>query len=71
MYFMTLADGLQWNEKQYRGGPPYPQVICSKTYRSYVKPRIILNAYYNYHMGTMETDGYGLIEMGMLVDRLV
>jgi len=29
------------------GGPPYPRVIGSKTYRSYVKPRIIPNAIYN------------------------
>jgi hypothetical protein len=27
--------------------PPYPQVIRSKTYRGYVKPRIIPNAIYN------------------------
>jgi hypothetical protein len=25
----------------------YPLVICSKLYRGYVKPRIILNAIYN------------------------
>ncbi|MCL1884596.1 MAG: hypothetical protein FWF81_12705 [Defluviitaleaceae bacterium] len=30
-----------------------------------------LSYHYNYHMGTMETDGYSLIEAGMLVDRLV
>jgi len=29
------------------GGPPYPRVICSKTYRGYVKSRIIPNAMYN------------------------
>jgi hypothetical protein len=27
--------------------PPYLRVICTKTYRSYVKPRIIPNAIYN------------------------
>jgi hypothetical protein len=27
--------------------PLYPLVICSKTYSSYVKPRIILNVIYN------------------------
>jgi hypothetical protein len=27
--------------------PPYPRVIRSKTYRGYVKPRIILNAIHN------------------------
>lgn len=27
--------------------------------------------HYNYRLGTMETDGYNLIEAGMLVDRLV
>jgi hypothetical protein len=27
--------------------PPYPQVIRSKTYRSYIKPQIIPNAIYN------------------------
>jgi hypothetical protein len=30
-----------------------------------------LSYHYNYRMGTMETDGYNLIEAGMLVDRLV
>lgn len=30
-----------------------------------------LSYHYNYRMGTMETDGFGLIEAGMLVDRLV
>jgi hypothetical protein len=30
-----------------RAVPPYPQVIRSKTYRGYVKPRIIPNAIYN------------------------
>jgi len=30
-----------------------------------------LSYHYNYHMGKMETDGYGLIEAGMIVDRLV
>ena len=29
------------------GGPPYTQVIRSKTYRSYVKPWITLNVIYN------------------------
>ena len=29
------------------GGPTYLRVIHSKTYRGYVKPRIILNAIYN------------------------
>jgi hypothetical protein len=29
------------------GGPPYPRVIRSKTYRGYVKQRIIPNAIYN------------------------
>jgi hypothetical protein len=28
----------------YTGVPPYPQVKRSKTYRGYVKPRIIQNA---------------------------
>jgi hypothetical protein len=27
--------------------PPYSRVICSKTYHSYVKPRIIPNAIYD------------------------
>jgi hypothetical protein len=27
--------------------PPYPRVIRSKTYRGYVKPRVIPNAIYN------------------------
>lgn len=30
-----------------------------------------LSYHYNYRMGTMETDGYSLIETGMIVDRLV
>ena len=30
-----------------------------------------LSYHYNYRMGTMETDGYSLIEAGMIVDRLV
>ncbi|MCL2215873.1 MAG: hypothetical protein FWB91_02510 [Defluviitaleaceae bacterium] len=30
-----------------------------------------LNYHYNYRMGTMEADGYSLLEAGMLVDRLV
>jgi hypothetical protein len=29
------------------GVPPYPQVICSKTYFGYQKPQIIPNAIYN------------------------
>ena len=29
------------------GGPPYPRVIRSKTYRGYVKPRIVPNAICN------------------------
>ena len=29
------------------GGPPYPRAIRSKTYRGYVKPRIIPLAIYN------------------------
>jgi hypothetical protein len=29
------------------GVPPYPRVIRSKTYRGYVKPRIVPNAIYN------------------------
>jgi len=32
---------------QNTGGLPYPRVIHSKTYRGYVKLRIILNAVYN------------------------
>jgi hypothetical protein len=32
---------------RYTGVPPYPRVIRSKTYRGYVKPRIIPNAIYN------------------------
>ena len=32
----------------YTGGPRYPRVIGSKTYRSYVKPRIVPNAIYIY-----------------------
>jgi len=39
MYFMMLADGSQWNEKQHTGGPPYPLVIRSKTYSAHVKPQ--------------------------------
>jgi hypothetical protein len=31
----------------YTGVPPYPQVVRSVNYRSYVKPRIIPNAKYN------------------------
>ncbi|MCL1862778.1 MAG: hypothetical protein FWF78_04330 [Defluviitaleaceae bacterium] len=30
-----------------------------------------LSYHYNYSLGTMETDGYSLIEAGMLIDRLV
>ena len=30
-----------------------------------------LNYHYNYRMGTMETEGYSLLEAGMLVDRIV
>jgi hypothetical protein len=30
----------------YTGVPPYPRAIRSKTYRGYVKPRIIPNAIY-------------------------
>lgn len=30
-----------------------------------------LSYHYNYSMGTMETEGYSLLEAGMLVDRLV
>jgi len=30
-----------------------------------------LNYHYNYRMGTMEAEGYSLLEAGMLVDRLV
>jgi len=30
-----------------------------------------LSYHYNYRMGTMETDGYSLIEAGMIVDRVV
>jgi hypothetical protein len=30
-----------------------------------------LKYHYNYHMGTMQADGYSLIEAGMIVDRLV
>jgi len=29
------------------GGLLYPRVICSKTYYSYRKPQVILNAIYN------------------------
>ena len=29
------------------GGPPYPWVICFKTYRSYMKLQIIPNGIYN------------------------
>jgi hypothetical protein len=29
------------------GVPPYPLVIRSKTYRGYVKPRVIPDAIYN------------------------
>jgi hypothetical protein len=32
---------------EYTRVPPYPGEICSKTYRGYVKPRIIPNAIYN------------------------
>jgi len=35
---------LQVNVRTYPGGPQYPRVIRSKTYRGYVKPRIIPNA---------------------------
>ncbi|MCL2603940.1 MAG: hypothetical protein FWD90_05635 [Defluviitaleaceae bacterium] len=30
-----------------------------------------LNYHYNYRRGQMETDGFGLLEMGLLVDRVV
>jgi len=30
-----------------------------------------LNYHYNYRMGVMETEGYSLIEAGMIIDRLV
>jgi hypothetical protein len=30
-----------------------------------------LNYHYNYQRGQMETDGFGLLEMGLLVDRIV
>jgi len=32
--------------KKIQGGPPYPRVIRSKTYRGYVIPRIMPNAIY-------------------------
>jgi len=35
-----------WKSFLITGGPLYPQVIRSKTCRSYVKPRIIPNAIY-------------------------
>jgi hypothetical protein len=34
-------------EKMYTIVPPYPRVMRSKTYRAYLKPRIIPNAIYN------------------------
>jgi len=43
---MMLADGLQWNEKQHRGRPPYPWVLRSETHRGYVKLWTIPNAIY-------------------------
>ena len=38
---------LDSTSKPYTGGRPYPRAIRSKTYRGYVKPRIIPNATYN------------------------
>jgi len=38
---------LDFRRQQYTGGPPYSRVIRFKTYRGYVKPRIIPNAIYN------------------------
>ena len=46
----TLSEINKWNSVCERmladstGGPPYPRVICSKTYRGYMKPQIIPNA---------------------------
>jgi len=40
--YIKIADAIQ-----YTGGPPYPRVIRSKTYRGYVEPRILPNAIYN------------------------
>ena len=39
---VTIFNPQLWFNKQYTGGPPYLQVIRSKTYCGYVKPRIIL-----------------------------
>jgi hypothetical protein len=42
-----FGKGVRWKGRMtYTGVPPYPRVIRSKTYRGYVKPRIIPNAIY-------------------------
>jgi len=49
----TVRDGETasgYGEQLQIQAPPYPRVIRSKTYRVYVKPRIISNSMYEYNV---------------------
>jgi hypothetical protein len=58
------------NIETFEGLRSYTQQLMTEPLIEHMRFRG-LNYHYNYHMGTMESDGYGLIETGMLVDRLV
>jgi hypothetical protein len=47
MHFPSYLELMFKYWEQSTGVPPYSRVIHSKTYRDYVKPRIIPNAIYN------------------------
>jgi hypothetical protein len=58
------------NIEMFEGLRSYTQQLMTEPLIEHMRFRG-LSYHYNYRMGTMETDGYSLIEAGMLVDRLV
>jgi hypothetical protein len=66
----TINVAIGENIELFEGLRSYTQQLMTEPLIEHMRFRG-LSYHYNYRMGTMETDGYSLIEAGMLVDRLV
>jgi hypothetical protein len=66
----TINVAIGENIEIFEGLRSYTQQLMTEPLIEHMRFRG-LSYHYNYRMGTMETDGYSLIEAGMLVDRLV
>jgi len=70
MNHKTINVAIGENIEIFEGLRSYTQQLMTEPLIEHMRFRG-LSYHYNYRMGTMETDGYSLIEAGMLVDRLV